>query len=194
MKLFPTFSALLILAGSLITPPVAEGRTLTDIDAIPKRVLQRSVSRKFYKSLLISPLQGWIAVRGDLSGTHLTGLRVIHSELKGAYDALALKLANEAKLAGDYSIERPNVRTTVLLHLLVYQIADGTMVVSFLHLDQSGGDQVQYYGCARLAVLKANGKWTEIKGPETLEGKGWAVRQGVKNNLELSLKMEMKLP
>lgn len=194
MKSSPCVSALLILAGSFATQPFAEGRTFTDIDAIPRRVLQRSVSSKFYKSLLISPLRGWIAVRSDLSGTHLTGARVIHSELNGAYDSLALKLAKEAKLAGDYSIERPNLRTTVLLHLLVYQIADGTMVLSFLHLEQPGGDQADYSGCARLAVQKSDGKWTEIKGPEGLEGKGWAVRQGVKNNLELSLKMEVKLP
>ncbi|MEY2508180.1 MAG: hypothetical protein QOH01_2509, partial [Verrucomicrobiota bacterium] len=26
------------------------------------------------------------------------------------------------------------------------------------------------------------GKWTEIKGPESLDGKGWAVRQGQKND------------
>jgi hypothetical protein len=98
---------------------------------------------------------------------------LIHSELNGVYDSLAFKLAKEATLAGDYSIERPNLRASVLLHLLVYQIADGTMVLSFLHLDQPGGDQVEYYGCARLAVLKSNGKWTEIKGPESLDGRGW---------------------
>lgn len=46
-----------------------------------------------------------------------------------------------------------------------YQIADGTMALSFAHLDEPGGDQADYYGCARLAVLKADGKWTEIKGP-----------------------------
>ncbi|MEY2496068.1 MAG: hypothetical protein QOJ45_2560 [Verrucomicrobiota bacterium] len=39
------------------------------------------------------------------------------------------------------------------------------MALSFAHLDEPGGDQADYYGCARLAVLKADGKWTEIKGP-----------------------------
>jgi hypothetical protein len=119
---------------------------------------------------------------------------VIHSELNGVYDALALKLAKEAKLAGYYSIERPNLQGSVLLHLLIYQIADGTMALSFLHLEQAGGDQVEYYGCARLAVLKSDGKWIDLKGPESLEGKGWVVREGVKNNLALTLKMEVKRP
>lgn len=77
-----------------------------------------------------------------------------------------------------------------MVHLLIYQIADGTLALSFAHLDEPGGDQMQYYGCSRLAVLKSDGKWTDIKGPESLEGKGLAVRQGVKNNLEASLKVE----
>jgi len=64
------------------------------------------------------------------------------------------------------------------------------MALSFAHFDGPGGDQMQYYGCARLAVLKSDGKWTEIKGPESLDGKGWAVRQGIKNDLDTTLKLE----
>ncbi len=165
------------------------GRKIGDLKVIPTRVLQRSISPKFYKSLLVSPVEGWIVVRANLSGTRLTGARVIHSELKGLYDPLAMQLAKEALIAGNYSIERPNMPSSVLLHLLVYRIADGMMVLSFSHLDQPGGDQMEYYGCARLLTLKAD-KWTEIKGPESLQGKGWAVRQGIKNNLATSMKLE----
>jgi hypothetical protein len=184
MKPFPTILIVVALLGTSVAAPAPKrGRTLTDINVIPTRILERSVSRKFYKSLLISPIQGWTVVRASLSGTRLTGARVIRSELKGLYDPLALQLAKEAVIAGNYTIERPNLGSSVLLHLLVYQIADGTMVLSFSHFDAPGGDQEQYYGCARLLTLKAN-KWTEIKGPEGLQGKGWAVRQGVKNNLK----------
>lgn len=179
------------LCSSVLARPTAQGRTLTDLKVIPARVLQRSISPKFYNSLLKSPIQGWIVVRAQLSGTHLSGIRIIRSELKGLFDPLALQLAKEAVIAGNYSIERPNVTSSVLLHLLVYQIADGTMVLSFAHLDEPGGDQADYYGCARLLVLKAD-KWTEIKGPESLQGKGWAIRRGMKNNLEASLKLEMR--
>jgi hypothetical protein len=182
------------LGSSFAAQPVAEGRTLTDMNVIPTRVLQRSISPKFYKTLLISPVQGWIVVRAQLSGTHLSGIRVIRSELNGVYDPLALKLASEVQIAGNYSIEKPNVGSSVLLHLLIYQIADGTMALSFAHLDEPGGDQADYYGCARLAVLKPDGKWTEIRGPEGLEGKGWAIRRGFQNNLEATLRMELKLP
>jgi len=168
----------------------AKGRTLTDLKVIPTRVLQRAISPKFYKSLLISPVEGWIVVRGNLAGTHLSGLKVKRSDLGGAYDAKALQLASEVRFAGNYTLDRPNTPPSVLLHLLIYQIADGTMALSFAHFDEPGGDQMEYYGCARLAVLKSDGKWVEIKGPESLDGKGMAVRQGMKNNLSTSLKME----
>jgi hypothetical protein len=63
------------------------------------------------------------------------------------------------------------------------------MVLSFAHLDEPGGDQADYYGCARLLILKDN-KWSEIEGPEGLAGKGMAVRRGVRNNVSDSLKLE----
>ena len=178
MKPILTLLLLLGLLGtSGATVPVAEGRKLTDINAIPTRVLKRSISPKFYKSLLISPIQGWIVVRANLAGTRLSGMRVIHSELNGAYDSLALELAKESLIAGYQSTDRPNRPPSVLLHLMVYQIADGTMLLSFAHLDEPGGDQMEYWGCARLAVLKSDGTRVDIKGPESLEGKGWAVRK-----------------
>lgn len=176
--------------GFAAAPP-AKGRTLTDISAIPTRVLKGSISPKFYKSLLISPIKGWIVVRGHLSGARLSGMRVIHSELNGLYDPLALELAKDVVLAGSYSIDSPNAGNSVLLHLLIYQIADGTMALSFAHLDGPGGTQNKYFGCARLAVLKSNGKWTNIRGPESLEGKGWAVRvAGLGNDFRNIRKLE----
>jgi len=191
----PILAALLFLL--LLSPAgaaaPAKTRTLPDLQVIPTRVLKRSISPKFYQSLLISPVKAWIVVRATLSGTRLSGARVVHSELNGAYDALALQRAREVLIAGNYSVERPNLGSSVLLHLLVYDIVDGPMALSFAHLDEPGGDQADYYGCARLAVLKSNGKWDEIKGPESLEGKGWAIRRGLRNNLALTLKLE-KIP
>ena len=176
----PLLTALVLVAllrsSVTATAPSTQGRKLTDINVIPTRVLKRSISPKFYKSLLISPIQGWIVVRANLAGTRLSGMRVIHSELNGAYDSLALKRAEEVLIAGYRSSERPNLAPAVLLHLMIYQIADGTMALSFAHLDGPGSDQMEYWGCARLGVLKDDGKWIDIKGPESLEGKGWAVR------------------
>lgn len=193
MKPFLTSAIILVASiGSCIAAPApAKGRLLTELNVIPTRVLQRSVSPKFYKSLLISPLEGWITVRAQLSGTQLAGAKIIRSELKGLFDPLALQLANEARIAGNYTIDRPNVKSSVLLHLLVYEIADATMVLSFAHFDEAGGDQMQYYGCSRLLILKG-GKWSEIKGPASLDGKGWAVRQGIRNNLNATIQLESR--
>ncbi|HSP45131.1 MAG TPA: hypothetical protein VLO30_04000 [Chthoniobacterales bacterium] len=199
MKLFlPLLTVFLIAASSSIgnaspTGP-AKGRLLTELQVIPTRVLKRSISPKFYKSLTISPVEGWVIVRATLSGTRLWGARVIRSDLGGAFDGLALQRAKEVLISANYTTDRPNLGSSILLHLLIYNIADGTMALSFAHLDEPGGDQADYYGCARLAVLKADGKWTEIKGPEGLEGKGWVIRRGIKQNLEATLRMEPKIP
>jgi hypothetical protein len=159
-----------------IAPPPANVRTILDVSSIPQRVLQRSISPKFYKSLLISPIRGCVIVRAQLVGTQLSGMKVVHSELNGAYDALALERAKAVTISGYYALGKINQTGVVLVHLLVYEIADGTMALSFAHLDEPGGDQQEYYGCAALAVQKRSGKWTQIKSAEGLHGKGLAVR------------------
>jgi hypothetical protein len=176
---------------SVEAAPPNQVRTITDLNVISTRAFQRSISPKFYKSLLISPVQGWVAVRGHLVGTRLSDLNVAHSELNGRFDKLALQLAKDVQIAGYYSIENPRSGIPVLLHLLIYQIADGTMVLSFPQFTEPGGDQMEYFGCARLAVLKHDGKWVEVQGPESLQGKGWAVRRGLRNDLAFIFKMEM---
>src|SRR3954471_12160349 len=140
---------------ALLASTAAARPTLPELKVIPLRVLQRSISPKFYKSLTISPVDAHIVVSGSLVGTHLSGLRVVKSELGGTWDDLALKRAGEVVIAGNYTIDSPNFGHAVLLHLLIYNIADGTMALSFAHLDVPGGDQANYFGCARLAVLKA---------------------------------------
>lgn len=184
----------MLVLASFVLPasgaaPASKGRTITELKVISARVLQRSISPKFYKSLLVSPVEGWITVRAQVSGTRLTGMRVTKSDLNGAYDSLALKRASEVRLSGNFSTDRPNIPPPVLLHLLIYQIADGTMALSFAHFDEPGGDQMAYYGCARLAVLKSDGKWTEIEGPEGLQGKGIAVKQGPRTDIN-SVRLE----
>ena len=175
----PLFTTL-ILAGfvcsNLSARAAVKERRLEDINVISPRVLQRSVSPKFYQSLVISPVEGWIVVRANVVNTKISGARVMRSELNGAYDQLALKFAEDLKISGYYGMEKPLCGGSVLLHLLVYQIADGTMILSFPTFNEPGGDQMFYWGCARLAVLKKDGRWVEIEGPEGLHGKGWAVR------------------
>lgn len=189
-RLLTVLIPVLFVGSSFAAKPI-EDRKLPDLNIIPTRVLQRSISPKFYKSLLISPVKGWVIVRANLSGTHLSGMRVVRAEPNNVNNHLALERAREIEIAGNYSLDHPNAGSSVLVHLLLYKTADGTLALSFAHMDGAGGDQEQYYGCARLAVLKSDGKWTEIMGPEGLQGKGWAVRgSGLRSNMEATLKME----
>ena len=191
MKIVLTLLALAAFLGSsFAAPPRSDGPTIRDLNVIPARVLQRSISPKFYQSLLISPVGGWVVVRAQLVGTKLAGVRVIRSDLDGAYDALALKLANELKIAGNFRLGSQIPTSSVLLHLLIYKIADGNMTLSFASLDGAGDDQLDYFGCAKLAILQGDGRWTEIKGPASLHGKGMVVRPGLRNDLNTQVKLE----
>lgn len=108
------------------------------------RALRRIVSPQFYRSLEISPINGWITVRGLLSGDRLIGARIVRSDFNGRYDSLALELANNlriltARREGTQIPTRP-----VLLHVLVYYMPDGNLAISFAEFDEFGGTQMSY--------------------------------------------------
>jgi hypothetical protein len=176
-----TLLCVLILVGlldrSFAAQSSAKVRTISDVPSISHRVLQRSISSKFYESLRISPIEGCVIVRAQLSNTHLTGMSIIHSELDGTYDSLALERAKAVTIAGYYALGKMNRTGNVLVHLLIYKIADATMALSFAQLDEPGGDQQEYYGSAVIAVRGSGGLWTEIKSVDTLQGKGLTLRE-----------------
>ncbi len=157
--------AWVVLLGSLWCcnfAGAASQRVLGDIPGARESLL-RMVSPRFYQTLLISPVKGWIVVRGQLAaGTHVFGARVIHSELEGAYDQLALDLAKNLVVIGYPHVELGDIAPTILVHLLIYDIKDGRLAVSFAHFDTAGGSQMRYYGCAWMAVEKPNHLWETI--------------------------------
>lgn len=184
-SLFTLVSLLALVSHASAAAKPANGRTIEDINVIPTRVLKRAISPKFFETLRVSPIQGQVVVRAHLVGTRLFGARIVKSDLGGAYDSLALERANEIRIWRHYKLDSQNPMTPVLLHLLIYKIADGTLALSFANLASPGDEQLDYFGCAKLAVLKKDGLWTEIKGPSSLQGKGTMVRAtGVKNNLQ----------
>ena len=151
-----------IIFGSVNLAAAPAHRVLADIPGA-KESLLRIVNPRFYRTLLISPVEGWIVVRGQLSaGTHIYGARIIHSELGGAYDKLALDLANNLVVIGYPHVELGDISPTLLLHVLIYNIKDGRLAVSFAHFDTAGGSQMRYYGCAWMAVEKPNHLWETI--------------------------------
>jgi len=178
MKPPGTFLTVVALIGSTFAvQPSAKARTVSEVSSISHRALQRTISPKFYQSLLISPIQACVVVRGQLANLHLTGMSVVHSELDGAYDSLALERAKAVTIAGYNGLGKMNRTGNVLVHLLIYKIADGTIALSFAQLDEPGGDQQEIYGSAVLAAKRGDNPWTEIKSVETLQGKGLTLRE-----------------
>lgn len=152
---------LALVSSLLLSAHSSQARSINDIPAA-KAALLRIVSPKFYRSLLISPLQSWVVVRGSLLNDHLAGARVVQSDMHGEYDRLALELANNLQIADYTRTDRSASNRTVSVHLLVYQIADGTMAMSFANYDDTGGNQLRYSGAAWMAVLKG-GNWVTIE-------------------------------
>ena len=150
-----------LLCALLLGSRDVEARSINDIPAA-KEALLRIVSPKFYRSLAISPVEGWVVVRGDLVNDHLARTRVVRSDAEGNYNKLALELANNLQIVDLTRTATLNVRRSVSVHLLLYQIADGTMAMSFAHFDEAGGNQLRYSGAAWMAVRKGD-KWLTIE-------------------------------
>lgn len=104
-------------------------------------------------------------------------MSIIRSEPGGAYDSLALERTKAVTIAGYYGLGKMNRTGNVLVHLLIYKIADGTIALSFAQLDEPGGDQQEYYGSAVLAARISGAPWSEIKSVDTLQGKGLTLRE-----------------
>lgn len=158
-RLFASLFCFVVLGSQL-----ASARSINDIPAA-KESLLRLVSPKFYKSLLISPVKGWVVVRGTLMNDHLVGTRVVRSDVDDRFDKLALELAQNLQIVDYTRVDATSAGRSVLLNLLVYEIADATMAMSFAHFENTGGDQLRYSGAAWMAVLKGT-QWETIEPRE----------------------------
>ena len=121
--------AVLLLFGTKVEA-VGSRRYLSEVPEA-REALRRTVGAKLYRSLLISPVEGWIIVRGQLGNDRLIGPVITHSELGGLYDSLALDLARNLRILDYTQSETPGVARTVLVNLVIYQIADTKMAISF---------------------------------------------------------------
>ena len=142
-------------------------RTFKNLPSFPRESLRNGVSTKFYRSLEISPVQAWVVVRAPLVDSRAVGAKVIRSDANGAYDKMAVELANElGRFSGlDYTESRIAL-SHVDVHLLVYKIADGTMVVAFWHIDDARYAGYRQLTSAYIGVLKNDGKWVVIEPPK----------------------------
>jgi hypothetical protein len=97
-----------------------------------------------------------------LATDHLQAAKVIHTEMNGKYDSLALELANNLQVVNYLQADTTRVARNVFVDLLIYQIADGKLAISSAHVEEPGGGRLRYSGAAWMAVLK-NDKWVTIE-------------------------------
>lgn len=69
--LFVLLVSFSILSAASATEKI---RTIADIPGLSLPVLQRTLSATIYKHIAVSPVEGWIAVRGQLSGALFSAL------------------------------------------------------------------------------------------------------------------------
>ena len=135
-------------------------RTTQNIRGLPIAPLRQMVKPSFFKSLLISPVEAWVTLRGHIVDYRFSGLRVVHSELGGKYDALALEMVKYIELPSGWE-QRTGTHVSsrrVRFDVLVYKIKDGKMAIGFPQSDQAEGTVALYNGPALMAIEK-DGKW-----------------------------------
>jgi hypothetical protein len=125
--------------------------------------LRQMVKKSFFNSLLVSPVEAWVTLRGHITDYRFAGVRVVHSELSGKYDALAMEMVKYIKLPSGWEpLTGTHVSSRrVRFDVLVYAIKDGKMAIGFPQLDEAEGTVVLYYGLPLWLLKKVgNGSWS----------------------------------
>lgn len=167
-----TFLATAALQGAAAANPPAKARTIKvpvhprtiqNLPNFPVSTLKTSLSGKLYKSLSISNVDAWIvAVVPPYGGEP----KITHSEGGGAFDKLALSMAQEWRPSGYNTTESRTHQPSITVHLLIYKIADGIMAVNFANNDEAFFSGRQYSD-VWVGILK-DGKWTRVGGTKVI--------------------------
>jgi hypothetical protein len=139
-------------------------RTIQNMRGLPIAPLRQMIKPQFFKSLSVSPVEAWVIVRGHIVNHRFAGARVVHSELDGKYDPLALEMVKNVELRSGWEPPTGSHISTrrVRFDVLVYKIQDGKMAIGFAQSDEAEGSLGYYYGPTSMATEK-DGKWTWIK-------------------------------
>lgn len=175
-----TLMALLLfpVAAGLAARSPAPAKTIKDLSGeLPLAVFQRSVGPKFYRSLLVSALHDRNVVRARVAGERLWRPEIIRPAANPAFDSLALKVANELTLLPNPRGAGARPADSAVVHLLIYQIADGLMAVAFAYPDVGAAQQMKITGTIRLSVKTRNGRWTAINAPGPVGERGPRLRR-----------------
>ena len=166
LKCFLLALSLSFVCSTFAAPPKtvaipANARTIQNIASFPHNDLKHSVASHFYKSLLISPLQAYVVTRAPVTGTHTSNAKILKSDAGGAFDKLALAMANDYSVSGSNTTESRARTDYIVSHLLVYKIADGIMALNFSSNDDPRYADYNVFSPAWIGIWKG-GKWNTI--------------------------------
>lgn len=147
--------------ASIAAPPPTPVRTIKDLRGLPLDALRRKISRPLYRSLEVSPVEAWVVARASIYNAQTASAKIVHSEANGAYDKMALELANGYSVSGTDTTESRLPNDSLTIHLLIFKIKDGEMAICFAHTDDARYLGYQQIGEAWIGVLK-NGTWTRV--------------------------------
>lgn len=162
--LLPACLSLLVVLQSVAAAPPAppsNARTIRNLPDFPLAHLKMSINSKLYKSLSISPLTAWIVVQAPAGGVGEP--KIVRSDAGGVFDKLALEMAKGWGSVGYDTTESRTHSPSLMVHLLIYKIADGLMAVNFSHNDQAFYQTSIQRSDVWVGVYK-DGKWTRIGG------------------------------
>ena len=159
--------SLLIVLQSFAAPPPAppaNARTIGNLPNFPLAHLKTSLNPKLYKSLMISPVTAWVVARAPAGESDEP--KIMRSDAGGVFDKLALEMAKGWGSVGYDTTESRTHRPTLMVHLLIYKIADGLMAVNFSHNDQAFYQGIQHSD-VWVGVFKG-GKWARVGGTKVI--------------------------
>ncbi len=144
---------------------VKGGPTIDNLPNFPKQQLKRSVTAQLYKSVCVSPVTAWVVAEVVVNAAHTSGAKIIRSDAGGAFDKMALGMANEYTVMGQNTTESRARTDYMKVHLLIFKIADGYMGINFCVNDDARYADYLHYSPAWVGIEKG-GKWTTISHNE----------------------------
>ncbi len=145
--------------------PPAHVRTVKDLKGFPLGALKDKLSRPFYRSIEISPVDAWVVAKADVFSSHTASAHIVHPDGDGVWDKFLLERANNYSVTGNNTIESRLQNDSLFLHLLVFKTADGYLAICFPYFDDARYAGYFQGGNAWVGLLK-NGKWTRISKPD----------------------------
>jgi hypothetical protein len=153
------FPFILLFLAALVSESSAASsggvRTMENIPGLPVGTFRTDLPAKVYHQLAREPIKAYILVRGQIVNNTVTGARVIRSEANGVYDKVAVQMADGMVIYA-FTIGT-RIPSTVLVHILVYQLPKGEHAIAIAQDDTVGAANLIYSRSIRMRFLGLKG-------------------------------------